>query len=344
MRGKIEEGDFIKGVAIFGVILIHVTAYSLRTTQPLTEGGLFFAMNQLGRFCVPVFFMLSGLLLFYRYFGEETFPVKRFYQRRLLYILVPYLLWSLFYLGYGRLAHPETAPRSAEGTLGALLIGEGYYHLYYIVVMVQFYLLLPFLIRAFRRFGGLTAVSFAFLISLVASSTTWWELHSRLPWVLPFSEHAMRLFPVWLFYFCLGGWFGLKVGMVRKWLGKIPLPAILLFFGSTGLFMLIDAFLRKQMGFFQVSVIAYSVASLLLLFHLAEKGRGSWVTLLGRHSFGIYLIHPWILNLLSKITPFFLPQASWAEFAFMLVAVTGLSLGMAALIRRLPYSHLLTGK
>ena len=43
MRGKIEEGDFIKGVAIFGVILIHVTAYSLRTTQPLTEGGLFYA-------------------------------------------------------------------------------------------------------------------------------------------------------------------------------------------------------------------------------------------------------------------------------------------------------------
>jgi surface polysaccharide O-acyltransferase-like enzyme len=344
MQRKIYEGDFIKGVAIFGVILIHVTAFSLRTTQPLTEGGLLFAMNQMGRFSVPVFFMLSGLFLFYRYFGEEAFPTGTFYKRRLLYILVPYLLWSLFYLIYGRLAHPDSVPRSLKETLGALFTGEVYYHLYYIVVMVQFYLLLPLLIRAFRRFGGLTVVSFAFLVSLAANSTTWWEVHSRLPWMIPYSENVMRLFPVWLFYFCLGGWFGLNIKTVREWLGKIPLAAILLFFGSTGLFMLLDAFLRKEMGFFQISVLAYSVASLLLWFRLAEKWRGSWVSLLGRHSFGLYLIHPLILNLLSKITPVFLTPASWAEFAFMLVGVMGLSLGVAALIRRLPYSFLFTGK
>ncbi|MGB0088711.1 MAG: acyltransferase [Planifilum fulgidum] len=344
MRGKIEEGDFIKGVAIFGVILIHVTAYSLRTTQPLTEGGLFFAMNQLGRFSVPVFFMLSGLFLFYRYFGEKSFPARRFYRRRMLYILVPYLVWSLFYWIYGRLAHPDTGPGTVGEAFLALFTGEAYYHLYFIVVMVQFYLLLPLLIRAFRRFGGLSVVSFSFLISLAAISTTWREMKAQLPWVLPYSENTIRFFPVWFFYFCLGGWMGVHIGSLRRWIQRVPLAAVLIFFCATGLLVLLDAFFRKQTGFFQVSVIAYSVASLLLWFHLAQWWPNSWIARLGRHSFGLYLIHPFVLNLLSKFAPGFFSPASWAEFAFMLVCVIGLSFGTSVLLRRLPYSHLLTGR
>src|SRR5690606_467052 len=52
----------------------------------------------------------------------------------------------------------------------------------------------------------------------------------------------------------------------------------------------------------------YSVASLLLWFHLAQWWPNSWIARLGRHSFGLYLIHPFALNLLSKFAPgFFSP-------------------------------------
>src|SRR5690606_7768264 len=249
-----------------------------------------------------------------------------------------------FYWVYGRLVHPETGPKSVQEALLALFTGEVYYHLYFIVVMVQFYLLLPLLIRAFRRFGGLTVVSFSFLVSLAAVSTTWWEMKTQLPWVLLYSENAIRFFPVWFFYFWLGGWLGLRIGSVRNWLRRVPVAAVLLFFVATGLLVLIDAFLRKQTGFFQVSVITYSVASLLLWFRLAERWPDSWIALFGRHSFGLYLIHPFVLNLLSQFAPGLFAPASWAEFVFMLVCVIGLSFGASVLLRRLPYSHLLTGR
>ena len=137
---------------------------------------------------------------------------------------------------------------------------------------------------------------------------------------------------------------GLHITSLRRWLQRVPLVAVLIFFCATGLLVLMDAFLRKQTGFFQFSVIAYSVASLLLWFHLAERWPDSWIARLGRHSFGLYLIHPFVLNLLSKVTPGFFSPASWGEFAFMLVCVIGLSFGASVLLRRLPYSHLLTGR
>ena len=234
------------------------------------------------------------------------FPARRFYRRRLLYILVPYLVWSLFYWVYGRLVHPETGPKSVQEALLALFTGEVYYHLYFIVVMVQFYLLLPLLIRAFRRFGGLTVVSFSFLVSLAAVSTTWWEVKT----LLPRARHPTRKIrsgssPSGSFTFVWGDGWDFASGRSGNWLRRVPVAAVLLFFVATGLLVLIDAFLRKQTGFFQVSVITYSVASLLLWFRLAERWPDSWIALFGRHSFGLYLIHPFVLNLLSQFAPGF---------------------------------------
>lgn len=246
MQGRIEEASFIKGVAILGVILIHVTAFSLRHTEPLTEGGLFFVINQMGRFSVPVFFMISGLLLFHRYYHNDEFLASVFFKRRGLYIVVPYFIWSVFYLVYSWLAHPVSAPRTAVETLTVFITGEAYYHLYYIVVMVQFYLLFPLLIHAFRQFGGLTVVSFALLVNVIADSMTWWELSSNFPWMEPFTENAIRFFPVWLFYFCLGGWIGQKGNRVKKVMKRIPFSAVVAFFISAGLLMLFESLFRDR--------------------------------------------------------------------------------------------------
>ena len=91
----------------------------------------------------------------------------------------------------------------------------------FIVVMVQSYLLLPLLIRPFRRFGGLTVVSFSFLISLAAVSTTWWEMRPNCRGCCPTGGHDPVL-SVWFFYFCLGGWMGLHIGALRNGFKGFP--------------------------------------------------------------------------------------------------------------------------
>jgi probable poly-beta-1,6-N-acetyl-D-glucosamine export protein len=65
---------------------------------------------------------------------------------------------------------------------------------------------------------------------------------------------------------------------------------------------------------------------------------------LGKYSFGLYLIHPMLLNLWSQVSSKLFPAASWTEFFIMLFVVTLFSLGLAKLMKRLPYHYLITGK
>lgn len=344
MKKRIEEADYMKGVAILAVILVHVTAFNMRAFDELTDGGIFFAINQLGRFCVPVFFMISGLFMFYRYYENEPFPIKSFFKKRMTYIIAPYLIWSVIYLFYGRMVHPETAPRPGAQSIEAIFTGGAYYHLYFLIVMVQFYVLLPVLIWAFRKFGGLTVIAFSLFINVIAETMTWWEVVEKWPWLESYTENAMYYFPVWLFYFCLGCWIGQRVDRIYEFIKKVPLSATVILYLTSALAMLIESFARKQTGFFNYSVIVYSVFSLILLYHVFSKWKFSWLYTLGRYSFGLYLIHPMLLNLWSQISSKLFPAASWTEFFIMLFVVTLLSLGSAMLIKRLPYNYLITGK
>ncbi len=344
MKKRIEEADYIKGIAMLGVIFIHVSANSLRPFDSLTDGGLFFIINQLGRFSVPVFFMLSGLFLFYRYYDNESFPIKSFYKKRTMYIVIPYLVWSFAYLLYGNMIHPETSPHTGKQVIEAIFFGGSYYHLYFLIVMVQFYLLLPVLVWAFRKIGGLTLVSVTLLLTVVAQSMTWWEVTQNISWLQSYTENAMNYFHLWLFYFCLGGWIGQQGDRIQSLMNKIPFPAVALLFLTSTVVMLFESLARKHTGFFNYSVIFYSVTSLVFWFQVTSKWKASWLHTLGRFSFGLYLIHPMLLNFFSKVSLKFLPEASWIEFGFVFIAVTLLSLVFARLIKKLPFSHLILGK
>lgn len=109
------------------------------------------------------FFFLSAFVAAY---GQATRPrsVGALWWRRLTQVLVPYLVWTAIYFGYTMITSPEPFGR-AMSTLGTDLY-NGYYQLYFVVVLVQFYVLLPgllWLVRVSRRHHGkILMVSVAF--------------------------------------------------------------------------------------------------------------------------------------------------------------------------------------
>ncbi len=242
------------------------------------------------------------------------------------------------------MVHPETVPGPGIKSIEAIFTGGAYYHLYFLVVMVQFYVLLPVLIWAFRKFGGITVVAFSLLVNVIAGSMTWWEVVDKLPWLASYNQNAMYYFPVWLFYFCLGGWIGQHADQVYQYVKKIPFSATVLFYLASAVAMMIEGFVRKHTGFFNYSVFAYSICTLMLLYQMFCKWKFSWMYMLGKYSFGLYLIHPMLLNLWSQVSSKLFPAASWTEFFIMLFVVTLFSLGLAKLMKRLPYHYLITGK
>ena len=97
----------------------------------------------LSRFGVPAFFFLSAFGLFYHTSVEGPFSYKEFMHRRIQVVLFPYITWSIFYLLYtGVTAH--NLGNLHPGPLAInLLFGTSMYHLYFMVILLWFYVMMP---------------------------------------------------------------------------------------------------------------------------------------------------------------------------------------------------------
>ncbi len=303
---RFAELDALRVAACLAVVLIHTSAG--------WPGRIALALNQLARFSVPLFLLLSG-------FGHGGAPEERWpraLRRRLGRVLPPYLLWSVVYLlvdaAFGR---PHAAP------LRDLLCGTAYMHLYYIFVLSQFLLLCPLLQRAATRWPcGSLALSAA--VSLAAQVLALAHLAGRI--ALPFPP-VLSFLP-WLAFYMAGLYARRRVERGDG------LPASVTIWALSAAVVLLTArrwpFLRVQT--LRPDVTVYALASFPLLWRLCERfprlcralGRASGLT------FTIYLAHPLILRLWNEWAA---PRGVYFPFwANWLLALAG-SISVAALSR-----------
>jgi probable poly-beta-1,6-N-acetyl-D-glucosamine export protein len=170
-------------------------------------------INQVGRFTVPLFVILSGFGLAQSE-RSRPFQFKRFAQRRGLRILPPYLCFTLANLCFHQDFQIGTWSEKLEKTLIALRDGSGDYHLYFLVIIIQCYISYPLLRRI--PFTGLNlAIASTFTLSLF---TLRWAV-SIFHWFpaiapyLPNSNHCI----FWLPYFLLGIW----LAKVPDWFSEL---------------------------------------------------------------------------------------------------------------------------
>jgi peptidoglycan/LPS O-acetylase OafA/YrhL len=112
-------------------------------------------------------------MLTYAYMNLQRSDLKRFYWRRFVSVGIPYLCWTLIYFFWG---FRDTVYTSAGPALAHLadLLWHGYYQLYFLLVIMQFYLVFPLLIaflRWTRRHHGLVLAA-AVLAQLAITSLT----------------------------------------------------------------------------------------------------------------------------------------------------------------------------
>ena len=96
---RIEELDFTRIIAMIAVITIHVTsAYIGYQSNILVMGmNVAFILNQLTRFAVPLFILLSGTSLG---LSANDDSYREFLHKRLTKIGIPYLAWTAVYIIY----------------------------------------------------------------------------------------------------------------------------------------------------------------------------------------------------------------------------------------------------
>ncbi|RXJ02950.1 acyltransferase [Anaerobacillus alkaliphilus] len=146
-KEPIDELYLVRTLAIIGVIMVHSTSFIvLNLNQSSTYWPLYNFLNIFFKFGTPTFIFLSSIVLFYNYFDRpiDKKLIRTFYSRRMLYIILPYLLFSVLYsillivnnswLNWSYL-YTDVPQRILEG--------RAYTHLYFVYISIQFYILFP---------------------------------------------------------------------------------------------------------------------------------------------------------------------------------------------------------
>src|SRR6478609_5147924 len=150
---RLDQVDAMRPLKQVGVVSTH----TIITFAPVGAAVLSNATLLLLHVSREVFFFISACMLTYAYAGLQRAGWGTFYWRRFISVGIPYLCWSLVYFLWFpyvlRDADYADTASSALAHLGRQLY-LGYNHLYFLIVIMEFYLLFPLVLWLLRRTKG----------------------------------------------------------------------------------------------------------------------------------------------------------------------------------------------
>ncbi len=328
-RERVEELFYIRAICALGIFFIHLSGtFAMSSLYGSKAMHLGILINQFFRFGTPVFMMISGFVLFYNYRSFEEFDTIKFYNKKLKFILLPYLLWSFLYYAifpyilwtpFNRLFYDyRTISIDFLEFVKSAALGNAYPHLYFIFLIFQFYLLYPlfikFLIRPMEKrpflFFTLCTVMQAFILIY----EFYLKAQSEFLLVRLFNTYYWKSIFGWFYYFFTGGLFALHYKKVSGFIDKNKLKIIPLYLISVFLYIY-EAYysvLKNQgrsfyerYGSIRPLTMLYATCTIAVLIWLGKKiysGNSKIKEILkdwGTYSLGIYFLHPFILELIK---------------------------------------------
>lgn len=336
-----------KGIGIVAVVGLHLTNRSARYFHAPFDSGWWTLtwINRFLNFCVPLFLLISAVLLARSAAAQEKPDWGRFAWRRLRSILIPLVIWSVFYwLLRAYIQHdPKLVSRGYwlewKPRLTELLLGKAEFHLYFLSILAQFCLVLPFLVILFKRvrINLWVALLIAILMQYLAfwvqkivlfqypGSIVFWYLSTLIPgvWVgmnwKSWPDVRRQTWVVWIF-FAVAGFAVFGYESYLDLTKAHPNGTVMNAAGSA----------------YALGMPVLILALITLWGPAAAKLKQGFVTL-GVLSMQIYLMHPILLELLSKpkiVAAFkLLPLSSlW----FFLATLLG-TLAIALVLNKIPY-------
>ena len=300
---RMLELDILRGFAMLVVVSSHVSSVPIENLR-VGRGHLLFSMlHSLFTFSVPVFFLVGALLSAYslaeRPSGRYIWP---YYKKKLIRLFLPYLAWSLIYILF-RLAVEKlhwADLLSFDNWFTWISQGRAYDHLYYLVVVCQFHLLFPLLLKLARLVKDKPL--WAFIIIIGGYHIVYWLNKLWLYQAFPYFQSSV----FWYFdIIFMGLYIGLNYQKVCLWLQKNILPLAGICLVATVGYIYCRYLLYRDIpyhSYFYYTIRLVFVISLPLLilslirrFRVSQVWVGRCLLWIGRYSLGIFLAHP-ILN------------------------------------------------
>lgn len=168
MRERVLFFDLLRCVAAVAVIAIHVLAPYRNELGviPFDQWATAVGVNSVTRWAVPVFILITGALMLS---DTRPFDAKYYVKRRLGKVLVPFLVWSMFYAYLSGWTAQGFDFSTVEEVVSNSPHHATYYHLGFFYYFIPLYFVIPLFQWVVRNCDD--SVLYAYLAVWLLTST-----------------------------------------------------------------------------------------------------------------------------------------------------------------------------
>jgi len=348
--------DALRVLAIICVVSLHICQqYWDFNDVGTVQWQVVNFVNCLVGWGVPIFLMLSGMFNLSRPAKGSPSEELRDTGRRCLRLIIPLVVWSLFYL----IAIPvlDYCTGAAEwGGFAALIVsfktlvigGPSYYHFWYLYLLLGFYLITP-LLRIFIAHVSKQLLEYYLILAAICMGI------SFLNNINPFLDEALAYFPTGNIYWPLSGVFDyLSYYVAGYYFGTYALKRrtrVILYLSGFACFVIRLVITSQWSLMEQQLMLQYAggailpsaliaLAVFLLVKQRFENRPSKSVATIAQPlcdcAFGVYLVHVFVLTVLLRL------WSSWSDMLpaygipLMIVIVFAVSMLLTLLLRLVP--------
>ncbi|MDE3082292.1 MAG: acyltransferase [Acidobacteriota bacterium] len=365
-RKRLEHIDAMRPIKQAAVISTHALIFF----APIGANVLATGLIMLTRFSRDAFLFVSACMLAYSYRDAARINLATYSKKRLLSVGLPYVTWTLIYFVYTLLAprssfpyyswHPGSVTSFAGLRYFWHLLSTGYYHLYYLLVILEFYAVFPWMLRALRRVPR-------WHVTIMVAAVAWQIFYGALVSahffgvVIP-GVVQTRLLISYPIYLVGGVIVALHLDAVHDWIVTHARLIVVLTLGGVALaeglwvassHVALPAYLQTGPDVFSPAVLPYNVGAILCVYllgvYLVSTERGLTTRAVVQsgsdNSYGVYLSQMIWIPLLVRARTHLGIDVPWEVAApVALVIVYALGFFFTALMARTPLARAITGR
>jgi len=364
-RKRLEHIDAMRPVKQAAVVSTHALVFFAPLTSSTVIGLL-----MLTRFSRDAFLFVSACMLAYSYKDSLTIKAGTYFRKRFVSVGLPYIVWTVIYYFFTMSNPVKSFPFYSLHGSGVFssaglhhfvhLLLTGYYHLYYLLVIMEFYVLFPLMLMALRRFARWhTAIFIGALVWQVAYGV----MLATHPW--GFRVNGLwqsRLITSYPIYVIGGVIVALHLETVHEWIkgharfivswtiSSAVVAAVLSYLARDSW---LPSYLHTGSNVFSAAIVPYNVGAILCVYLLGvflvadrRSARTRAVVQSGSdNSYGVYLSQMLWIPFLVRLRVDYAAHLPWpiaAPLALILTYLAGFI--FTAIFARTPLAKAVTGR
>ena len=360
MKNRILSYDLIRVFAIVAVVATHTENITSSTTNYLGGISWWFAntIHSLVMISVPLFVMLSGALVL----NKENLTSQYLSSKIIKKFLVPLIFWWLFYSFWNSWQAQTIITFSTIQALLINLFKVNIGHLYFLPVIIGLYLLAPIIRKSIINNQSKQYQSLAVIVSLSL-------LYQSLTFFVFKLYNATNIFFIaipFLAYFLLGYYLAkLKISLKQWWfvflvsLIIVGIVSVATYYNTLAFNQELTVFWTPAGGNFfwqPFTIFAILLASFVFILLnniqvilpklFQSKITCSWLIFFSNLSFGIYLVHPFVIDRIDHFFNLAIHLTSlplWFYYLYRTAVILVFSTVVVAIIQKIPYLRKIFG-